>query len=238
MKSIISKLLMGLIFLMFGFVIITQLNTIGKQNVNNVESSQSPEILLENEQLKEQKKELQKNIEELEAKAAEYEKEAAEDTNNNEMLEKLNNTRLRAGLTSVEGPGVIIYINPKTSVFASQAGFTSIQDFQLLNIVNELYAAGAEAVSINDIRLIANSSIRTAGSSIRINNERISPSERITISAIGNKTVLEGSMRFPGAIPNEIRSSYDVTVEVKDKVKIKKASTPVKFEYAKEVKED
>jgi len=108
----------------------------------------------------------------------------------------------------------------------------------LLNIVNELYAAGAEAVSINGIRLIANSSIRTAGSSIRINNERISPSERITISAIGNKTVLEGSMRFPGAIPNEIRSSYDVTVEQKDKVNIKKASTPVKFEYAKEVEED
>lgn len=238
MKSIISKLLMGLIFLMFGFVIITQLNTIGKQNVNNVESSQSPEILLENEQLKEQKKELQKNVEELEAKAAEYEKEAAEGTKDNATLEKLNNTRLRAGLTSVEGPGVIIYINPKTSVFGSQAGFTSIQDFQLLNIVNELYAAGAEAVSINDIRLIANSSIRTAGSSIRINNERISPSERITISAIGNKTVLEGSMQFPGAIPNEIRTSYEVTVEVKDKVKIKKASTPVKFEYAKEVKED
>jgi len=232
---------MGLIFLMFGFVIITQLNTIGKQNVNNVESSQSPEILLENEQLKKQKKELQKNVEELEAKAAEYEKEATEDTEdteNNAIRETLNDTRLRAGLTNVEGPGVIIYINPKTSVFGSQTGFTPIQDFQLLNIVNELNAAGAEAISINDIRLISNSGIRTAGSSIRINNERISPFERIAISAIGNKTVLEGSMGFYGAIPNEIRSSYEVTIEVKDKVKIKKSNTPVKFEYAKEVKED
>lgn len=241
MKSIISKLLMGLIFLMFGFVIITQLNTIGKQNVNNVESSQSPEILLENEQLKKQKEELQKTVNELEAKAAEYEKEATEDTEdteNNAIRETLNDTRLRAGLTNVEGPGVIIYINPKISVFGAQAGFTAIQDFQLLTIVNELYAAGAEAVSINDIRLISNSSIRTAGSSIRINNERISPMERITISAIGSKTVLDGAMAFPGAIPNEIRPSYEVTVEVKDKVKIKKASTPVKFEYAKEVKED
>ena len=112
------------------------------------------------------------------------------------MREKLNNTRLRAGLTNVEGPGIIIYINPKTSLFGSQVEDIPIQDFELLTIVNELYAAGAEAVSINDIRLIGNSSIRIAGSSIRINNERISPQERIAIKAIGNKTVLEGAIGF------------------------------------------
>jgi len=44
---------------MFGFVIITQLNTIGDQSTNKVENSPSPEIYLENEQLKKQKDELQ-----------------------------------------------------------------------------------------------------------------------------------------------------------------------------------
>lgn len=238
MKSIFSKLCMGLIFLMFGFVMITQLNTVENQSVSKVDNSQTPEILLENEQLKKEKEELQKAVDELEAKAAEYEKEATEDTKNKILREELNNTRLRAGLTNVEGPGIIIYINPKTTVFGTQAGFSPIQDFQLLAIINELYAAGAEAVSINDIRLIGNSSIRTAGSSIRVNNERISPMERITIYAIGNKTILEGAMAFPGAIPNEIRASYDVSSETKDEIKIKKTNTAVKFEYIKEVKED
>lgn len=236
MKSIISKLCTGLIFLMFGFVIITQLNTIGEQSTDKVESSQSPEILLENEQLKKQKEELEKAVEELEVKAAEYEKEATEDTKNQRLLEELNNTRLRAGLTNVEGPGITIYIDPKTSLFTPQVEDDPIQDYELLYIVNELYAAGAEAVSINDIRLIGNSSIRIAGNSIRINGERISQQERIVIKAIGNKTILEGAMGW--FIPNRVKRICEVTSETKDNIKIKKASIPVKYEHIKEVQEN
>jgi len=222
---------------MFGFVIITQLNTIGDQSTNKVDSSQNPEILLENEQLKKQKDELQKTVQELEAKAAEYEKEATEDTKNKTMFEALNNTRLWAGLTNVEGPGIIIYIDPKASLFSSQVEDIPIQDYELLAIVNELYAAGAEAVSINDIRLVGNSSIRVAGNSIRINNERISPQERIVIKAIGDKKILAGTIGFSGSIPNRVKKICEVTSETKDNIKIKKG-TAVKFEHAKEVKED
>ncbi len=236
MKSIISKLCTGLIFLMFGFVIITQLNTIGEQSTDKVEGSQSPEILLENEQLKKQKEELEKAVEELEVKAAEYEKEATEDTKNQRLLEELNNTRLRAGLTNVEGPGITIYIDPKTSLLTPQVEDDPIQDYELLYIVNELYAAGAEAVSINDIRLIGNSSIRIAGNSIRINGERISQQERIVIKAIGNKTILEGAMGW--FIPNRVKRICEVTSETKDNIKIKKASIPVKYEHIKEVQEN
>ncbi len=221
---------------MFGFVIITQLNTIGEQSTDKVEGSQSPEILLENEQLKKQKEELEKAVEELEVKAAEYEKEATEDTKNQRLLEELNNTRLRAGLTNVEGPGITIYIDPKTSLFTPQVEDDPIQDYELLYIVNELYAAGAEAVSINDIRLIGNSSIRIAGNSIRINGERISQQERIVIKAIGNKTILEGAMGW--FIPNRVKRICEVTSETKDNIKIKKASIPVKYEHIKEVQEN
>ncbi len=236
MKSIISKLCTGLIFLMFGFVIITQLNTIGEQSIDKVEGSQSPEIYLENEQLKKQKEELEKTVEELEVKAAEYEKEATEDTKNQRLLEELNNTRLRAGVTNVEGPGITIYIDPKTSLFTPQVEDDPIQDYELLYIVNELYAAGAEAVSINDIRLIGNSSIRIAGNSIRINGERISQQERIVIKAIGNKTILEGTKGW--FIPNRVKRICEVTSEIKDNIKIKKASIPVKYEHIKEVEEN
>lgn len=236
MKSIISKLCTGLIFLMFGFVIITQLNTIGDQSPDKVESSQNPEILLENEQLKKQKEELEKAVEELEAKTAEYEKEATEDTKNQRLREELNNTRLRAGVTNVEGPGITIYIDPKTNLFTPQVEDDPIQDYELLYIVNELYAAGAEAVSINDIRLIGNSSIRIAGNSIRINGERISQQERIVIKAIGNKTILEGAMGW--FIPNRVKRICEVTSETKDKIKIKKSSIPVNYEHIKEVQEN
>lgn len=50
-----------------------------------------------------------------------------------------------------------------------------IHDDDILKVINELWAAGAEAVSINEQRLIANSEIRCADSTLSVNNTRYSP---------------------------------------------------------------
>ena len=71
----------------------------------------------------------------------------------------------------------------------------NVEDYDLLKLVNELFAAGAEAISINDIRLTGYSGIRTAANIyIYINNERISAQSQIVVKAIGNKSVLELSL--------------------------------------------
>lgn len=237
MKKLLSQISMGIIFLLFGFMITTQLNTVNNQVVKS-ENDQSPEILLENEQLKKQKEEIQKKVNELTSKVEEYESAAAGKTEESTIiLQELQDTRLRTGLTNVHGEGITIYIDPKAHIFSSSTDKYPIIDFDLLTIVNELFAAGAEAVSINDIRITANTGIRTAGNSIIINTERISPQKRVTIKAIGKKDILEGIINFPGTIPDRLRISCDVTHEVKADVTIKKSSNPVKYEYVKEVKE-
>ncbi|MEG1256307.1 DUF881 domain-containing protein [Clostridium sp.] len=239
MKKLISKLCVGFVFLMFGFVIITQLNTIDKQSTTTSDSGLSPEILIENEQLKKQKEELEKKVNELIVKSEEYENAAAGRTEESSvLLEDLQKTRLRAGLTDVEGQGIIIYIDPKTNLFGAAIDNQPIIDFDLLAIVNELDSAGAEAISINDIRLVGNSGIRTAGDSIIINNERISPKERVTIKAIGNKSVLTGVIKFVGAIPERLLRNCEVSHEAKDLIVIDKATNSIKYEYIKEVKEN
>lgn len=239
MKKLIAKISVGLIFLMFGFVIITQLNTIDKQNVGVAKKDEtSPEILVENEQLKKEKEELQKKIEELSKKAEEYENAAVSNTESEKIAEELKKTRLRAGLTDVEGPGLVVYINPKTSIYNTKPQAYSVRDIDLLNLVNELFAAGAEAVSINDIRLTGNGGIRTAATTnIYVNNERISAQSQIVVKAIGNKSVLESTMRFAGVITDELNTNCDVIYEGKDSLVINKSNSVVEYEHIKEVKD-
>lgn len=239
MKKVISQLIVGFIFLLFGFMIVTQLKTISAQNSVTVdENSQNPEILLENEQLKKEKEELQKKVNELSTKASEYEKSIASESENQALLDELQKTRVRAGLTDVKGEGIIIYITPKTDYFGTTNKGYPIKDFDLLTIVNELYAGDAEAISINGIRLGNNSGIRTAGNAIVVNNTRISPMEQVVIKAIGDVALLETAYNFPGTISADLKLSCDVTYETKDEIVIEKSSSRLEFKYIEEIKEE
>lgn len=239
MKKLISKLSVGLIFLIFGFVIITQLKTIEGQDAGAMTDNASPEILLENEQLKKEKTELQSKIDEIAKKVEEYESAAVNSTESELLAEELKKTKIRAGLTDVEGPGVVIYINPKTTIFGTGTQTYNVMDTQLLRIVNELYASGAEAVSINDIRLINSTGIRSANdnTSLYIGNERISPQAQIVIKAIGSKSVLTNILTFPAVIPEDLKKNCEVVYEGKDSITINKSNAVIKYEYIKEVQE-
>lgn len=238
MKKLISQISIGLIFIMFGFVIMTQFNSITRQSVNNSSDELNPDILVENEQLQKDKEELQKQVEDLTKKADEFENAAASNTENEKIYDELKKTRLRAGLTDVQGQGIIVYINQKTSIVTSGSKAYNVEDYDLLKLVNELFAAGAEAISINDIRLTGYSGIRTAANIyIYINNERISAQSQIVVKAIGNKSVLENVMKFPGVIPPTLATNCDVTYETKDEIVINKSNNISDFEYIREVKD-
>jgi len=71
---------------------------------------------------------------------------------------ELARTRMVAGLAAVEGPGVIVTLNDSKR----QAGpgespeLFLVHDNDILQVVNELFAAGAEAVSVNGQRMVCN----------------------------------------------------------------------------------
>jgi uncharacterized protein YlxW (UPF0749 family) len=70
-----------------------------------------------------------------------------------------------------------------------------IHDADILNIVNELRAAGAEAISINDERVTATSNIRCGGPTINIDGKR--HAVPFVIKAIGNPRTLEAGATAP-----------------------------------------
>lgn len=236
MKKFRSQISIGIICVLLGFMITYQFKMISKQNSATEPNKNSPEIIIENEQLKKQIEETKKKVTELDAKIMEYENAAMGMNQQSEILYKdLEESRMLTGGTEVEGEGIIIYIDPKTDVFGSELGGQPILDTDLVRIRNELNAVDAEAISINDIRLTSRSAIRTAGNAIIINGERISYINRITIKAIGNKKLLDSAVWFPGTLSENLIDNFITTTVPSDKVQLPKYNKTYKFEFAKPI---
>lgn len=142
--------------------------------------------------------------------------------------------KLRAGLAPVEGPGVIVRLDD--SVMTSKAGENPnlyvIHDDDLLRVINELRAAGAEAISVNGQRLIGTSEIRCAGPTLSVNNVRsAAPYE---IHAIGDKTTLENALRMRGGVAETLKVwGIQLDISVRDSVYVPAYKGSYKHEFAK-----
>jgi uncharacterized protein YlxW (UPF0749 family) len=122
-------------------------------------------------------------------------------TTSSVALEALNRelaaARLKVGLSAVHGPGVIIEIADSKRVVPpgeNPANFVVLVD-DLRDIVAALWASGAEAISINDERLVATSSIYGVGASVLVNTAFLSPPFRI--QAIGTEGLLDRFQAHP-----------------------------------------
>ena len=141
---------------------------------------------------------------------------------------------LRAGLSPVEGPGVIVRLDDSTA--SSKAGENPnlylIHDDDLLRVINELRAAGAEAISVNGQRLIGTSEIRCAGPTLSVNNVRsAAPYE---IHAIGEKATLENALSMRGGVAETLKVwGIQLEITVSDAVYVPAYKGSFKHEYAR-----
>lgn len=112
---------------------------------------------------------------------------------------EIKNNQILLGQTEVSGPGLIIRLNEDREVNSSEVIDISkylVHEEDLLYIVNELFNCGADAISINDQRIIGTSSILCDGNIIRVNGEMVGVP--ITIKAIGSPEGMEGALLRPG----------------------------------------
>ena len=92
---------------------------------------------------------------------------------------------LRSGTTPARGPGVEVVADDAPNATSDRQ---KVLDSDLQKLVNGLWHAGAEAISINGQRLTALSAIRFAGTAIAVNFVSLSPPYRVL--AIGNPDTL------------------------------------------------
>lgn len=125
----------------------------------------------------------------------------------------LKQIQLVAGFAPGTGPGIQVTLDD--SQRASQGGENPnlflLHDDDILRVVNELTAAGAEAIAINGQRNIATTEIRCAGPVISVNNTRVAPP--IQIVAIGDPATLESALRMRGGVL-EILTAIGIQVQI------------------------
>lgn len=139
--------------------------------------------------------------------------------------QKLN---IANGSLPVEGPGLIITIPP------NDQNYFGYQD--LIDIINELWNAGAEAISVNGRRVSNTTSITPDDdfTTIRINDDKLY--YPYVIMAIGEPATLEKGISIPSGIIDNLRAVYKIPLEIQQSEKIKLSPAPIEqFYYAKPV---
>ncbi len=182
----------------------------------------------------EQRKALQKEVDQLRAELAGAAQGRSLTAALNSELEK---AQTLAGLTDVKGPGVVVVLDDSTAQpkAGQDADIFKIHDQDTLLVVNELFASGAEALSINGQRHVAITEIRLAGDATSINNTHVGLP--FTIKAIGNPATLEAALRMRGGVVDSLKTwGITVKIEQAQELVIPAYKGSLAFEYAKPLK--
>jgi uncharacterized protein YlxW (UPF0749 family) len=181
--------------LVLGLMLALQLRT--HRAVDNIDMARSQELATILRMTEKERNALREEVADLRNKlAAALEGNKALST----IQGELDKARLLAGLVAVSGPGISLVLDD--SKLVKQKGDDPnvflLHDDDILKVVNEIAAAGAEAMAINGQRVIATTEIRCAGPTISVNNTRVAPP--IQILAIGDPVIMESSLKMRGGV--------------------------------------
>lgn len=152
---------------------------------------------------------------------------------------ELQNNKIAAGFKKVEGPGVIIKMedNMSEGAFGQEFDLDVIHDIDVLRIINDLWGAGAEAISINGQRVLAISEIKCGGPIIRVNGKSLGAP--FYISAIGDPKLLNAAINAPNTYAYALRTIDQLNIEtsVEDHIIVPAYNGRFNFVHAKPLKE-
>ncbi len=235
-KTTIS-IVLGVMCFALTLGICVQIRTV--KDSNSVVSQNYEENNLRAEVLK-YKEKYDNEYKNLEKAEQELENERKNSIQNNEQLknkeEEIKMGNKMIGMTDVTGPGIIVTLSDskKDANSVLNPNTLLVHDADVLSVINELKNAGAEAISINNQRLVTTSSISCGGNIIDINGEKIgAPFE---IKAIGLPEQLSALSRQGGYL--EILKDASVGVELKksNNITIPKYTGIISYQYAQNVK--
>lgn len=155
-------------------------------------------------------------------------KKSSNDDNSTIIDEEVSEAKKLLGLTDVTGKGVVI-----TLTDTNEAQYTSEN---LRYLVNELKYAGAEAISINDNRIVNLTDIVTINESFIVIYGNVRISSPYVVKAIGDISYLTSTlnMKNSGFVDLMKSSGLNISVEESNNVSIPKYTKELSTEYMKE----
>ena len=209
------------------FVMSMQFKIVNQTDITAIENMRETELRTELANWKAKYQETETKYEEIEAKIEEYQKTKQSNEETGKIVEEeLEQINMTLGKTDVEGEGIEITLRETENEEISK-----ISANDLLVIVNSLKLAGAEAISINDERIINMSDIVTINDTfIKVNGQRILAP--YVIKAIGNQTYLESALLGNGGYLDELEKiGHNVSIQKINKIKINPYKDEIKIKY-------
>lgn len=173
----------------------------------------------DNAEVERQVEDLQAQVRTLREQITRYEETLAKESGNSKALnEALQEIKIGAGLTELIGPGIVVTLtDSRRDDLPPEAGI--IHDRDILPIVNELRAAGAEAIAIGNQRVVATTSIRCVGPVVQVNS--VGQAAPIEIYALGDPDELAQALELPMGVLEELRQTDPAMVKVEQLKEIK-----------------
>ncbi|MGW7446856.1 DUF881 domain-containing protein [Kitasatospora sp. NPDC054795] len=170
------------------------------------------------QRLQQEKAELEQSLAKLE-NSSNQAKEAQEQTR-----KKVTELGVLAGTVKATGPGIVLTVDdPQGQVKADM----------LLDTLQELRAAGAEAIQINDVRVVVNTYFTDlSGGGVQIDGKKVSQPYRFTV--VGNPQDLTPALNIPGGVVRTLESHQArATIAQQQKVVVDALVDPKSPQYAK-----
>jgi uncharacterized protein YlxW (UPF0749 family) len=130
-----------------------------------------------------------------------------------EIKSQIEQIKLYNGFTAVRGPGIMLRVSDNINEdYDLELMERIVHDVDIVVLLNDLKAAGAEAIEVNGKRIINISEVVCAGPLIRVNGEVI-PAPFVII-AIGDMDELYDAVTEEGTYAYELKNTYGMEVVV------------------------
>lgn len=186
-----------------------------RTRLDTLERSQQERIGIGSIDALENLQRLSSEVEKLRREKTQLENAAGDNSKLTKVMNKdLQNMKMFAGLSEVEGPGVTVTLrdNTQTDNTIGAVPDDVIHDQDVVMVVNELWAAGAEAISVNNHRVSSRTSFTCVGNTILVDNMHIASPVRVR--AIGDPDLLIGALNTPGRVIATIKQSSPNMVQI------------------------
>lgn len=225
-------LVLLLVALIVGFMFTFQLR-ITRNIEQNPSLAQAKTLVNQTNESRSQRDALKQKVSEL---RAELDKSAT-GAEVGALREELNRARMQAGMIELTGAGVEVTLSDSKILAkpGENPNLYVLHDEDVLKVINELKAAGAQALSINGQRLMAGSEIRCIGPTILTNKSyRLTPP--FIISAVGDQNNMINSLQMRGGIVEQLQFwGIQISIKKVAQLTIPAFTGDIQFSYAKPV---
>lgn len=130
------------------------------------------------------------------------------------LSQEIKKLQIAAGLSPITGQGIVIKLSDNPNAAQDAVGTFLpglVHDFDVLQVVNELRAAKADAISVNGTRITGYTPIRCVGPVIYVNWEPAAAP--FVVEAVGDSNVLYSAMKMPGGILDSLKHQ-DIGIKI------------------------